>query len=141
MFEQLALFDDTLTRKRLFKRDLENQLDLDHFLSWFGELMSRVRDYDKQRQAEQLDGIKFLLRDFHPEQLPALAGMRESDHVLFNSFVQRLQTYRHPTAGETIGHKQQVDDPFHPFLLLLGDLLSSLNQRAPDQSPMDPSPF
>jgi len=141
MLEQLALFDDTLTRKRLFKRDLENQLDLDHFLSWFGELMSRVRDYDERRQPEQLDGIKFLLRDFHPEQFPALAGMRESDHILFSSFVERLQTYRHPTAGEPMGHKEQVDDPVHPFLLLLGDLLSSLNQRAPDQSPMDPSPF
>ena len=141
MFEQLALFDDTLTRKGLFKRDLENQLDLDHFLSWFGELLSRLRDYDEQRQPEQLEGIKFLLRDFHPEQLPALAGMRESDHILFSSFVQRLQTYRPTTAGPRIDHKEQVDDPVHPFLLLLGDLLSSLNQRALDQSPMDPSPF
>jgi hypothetical protein len=134
MFEQLTLFDETLTRKRLFKRDLENLLDLDRFLSWFGELMSRVRDYNEQRQPEQLEGIKFLLRDFHPDEFPALAGVRESDHILFSRFVRRLQSYRHETAG-------QVEDPVHPFLLLLGDLLSSLNQRAAEHSPMDPPPF
>jgi hypothetical protein len=143
MFEQLTLFDETLTRKSLFKRDLENQLDLDHFLSWFGELISRVRDYDVERRPEQLEGIQFLLRDFHPEQFPAFAGMRESDHILFSSFVQRLQTYRDPAAtGQLKGQKEaQAEDPIHPFLLLLGDLLSSLNQRTSDQSPMDPSPF
>ncbi len=143
MFEQLTLFDETLTRKRFFKRDLENQLDLDHFLSWFGELISRVRDYDERRQPEQLEGIQFLLRDFHPEQFPALAGMRESDHILFSSFVQRLQTYRHRATAQLKDAKEggQTDDPVHPFLLLLGDLLSSLNQRAAEHSPMDPSPL
>ncbi len=142
MFEQLTLFDETLTRKSLFKRDLENHLDLDHFLSWFGELISRVRDYDEQRRPEQLEGIQFLLRDFHPEQFPALAGMRESDHILFSSFVERLRTYRHTATGPLKGQKgAQAEDPVHPFLLLLGDLFSSLNQRAADQSPMDPSPF
>ena len=134
IFEQLSLFDATLTRKRLFRRDLENQLDLDRFLGWFGELMSRVRDYDVQRQPEQLRKIQALLRDFRPDQFPTLAGVRESDHALFSSFVERLRKYRH-------GQGRPNDDPIHPFLLLLGDVLKSLNQRSGDGSPTDPSPF
>ena len=134
MFEQLNLFDATLTRKKLFRRDLENQLDLDRFLSWFGELMSKVRDYDEQRRPDQLRTVQALLRDFRPDQFPTLAGVRESDHALFSSFVQRLRDYQH----EQVGRKE---DPVHPFLLLLGDVLQSLNQRAGDNSPMDPSPF
>jgi len=134
MFEQLNLFDETLTRKRLFKRDLENQLDVDSFLSWFGELMSRVRDYDEQRRPDQLDKVQVLLRDFHPETFPALAGVRESDHVLFSSFVQRLRKYGHQQAD-------RGEDPVHPFLVLLGDLLRSLNQRVGESSSLEPSPF
>jgi hypothetical protein len=134
MFEQLNLFDATLTRKRLFRRDLENQLDLDRFLSWFGELMAKVRDYDEQRLPSQLEKIRVLLRDFRPDQFPALAGVRESDHALFCRFVERLRNYRHGQGGSN-------EDPVHPFLLLLGDVLKSLNQRASDNSPMDPSPF
>lgn len=134
MFEQLSLFDATLTRKRLFRRDLENQLDLDRFLGWFGELMSRVRDYDVQRQPGQLQKIQELLRGFRPDQFPTLAGVRESDHALFCSFVERLRQYRHGQGGPQ-------DDPVHPFLLLLGDVLKSLNQRSGDSLPMDASPF
>ena len=134
MFEQLNLFDATLTRKKLFRLDLENQLDLDRFLSWFGELMSRVRDYDEQRRADQLEKVQALLRDFPADRFPALAGVRESDHALFTSFIERLQHYRH-------GQTRPKEDPVHPFLLLLGDLLKSLNQRAGDRSPLDPAPF
>ena len=134
MFEQLNLFDATLTRKKLFRRDLENQLDLDRFLGWFGELMSKVRDYDEQRRPDQLQKVQVLLRDFRPDQFPTLAGVRESDHALFSSFVQRLRDFRPGQAG-------QREDPVHPFLLLLGNVLKSLNQRASDHSPMDPSPF
>jgi len=134
MFEQMNLFDATLTRKKLFRRDLENQLDLDRFLGWFGELISKVRDYDEQRRPEELKKVQVLLKDFRPDLFPTLAGVRESDHALFSSFVRRLQHHRHGQSG-------QRDDPVHPFLLLLGDVLKSLNQRAGDHSPMDPSPF
>ena len=134
MFEQMKLFDATLTRKKLFRRDLENQLDLDRFLGWFGELIAKVRDYDEQRRPEQLQKVQVLLKDFRPDLFPTLAGVRESDHALFSSFVRRLQQYRHEQVGRN-------DDPVHPFLLLLGDVLKSLNQRAGDHSPMDPSPF
>ncbi len=128
---QLCVFDGTLTRSRLFKKDIENFMDIDHLLSWITELLSRVKEYDAERHPEQLQIIKTLLRDFRPEKFPALSGVRESDQVMFSKFIPQVLHYKQ-------GKKQQGDDPMHVFLLLLGDLVRNLKQAGAEASPLDP---
>jgi hypothetical protein len=129
--DQLSVFDGTLTRSRLFKKDIENFMDIDHLLSWITELMSRVKEYDAERRPEQLQIVKTLLSDFRPEKFPALSGVRESDQALFSKFIPHILDYKHSA-------KQRGDDPMHVFLLLLGDLVRSLQQAGAEASPLDP---
>jgi hypothetical protein len=119
IFDQLLLFDENLTRGKLFKRDLNNVLDTERLLAWLSELMSSVRDYDDRRQPEQLRRVKSLLREFDPEQFPTLSGVRESDHAMFLKFIPRILDYTH-------GPKQKGDDPIHVFLLLVGDMVRAM---------------
>jgi hypothetical protein len=131
ILQQLNVFDETLTRSKLFKRDIENVLDTDHLLSWLAELMGRVRDYDEQRRPEQLERVKTLLANFQPEQFPALSGIRESDHTMFTRFIPQIMHYSH-------SRPQKGDDPIHLFLLLLGDLVRNVNQTGAEATPFDP---
>jgi hypothetical protein len=131
ILQQLVVFDESMTRAKLFKHDVENILDTDQLLSWLTELMVRVRDYDEQRRPEQLVRVKNLLKSFQPGKFPALAGTRESDHTMFTRFIPEIMSYRHrrPKKG---------DDPIHVFLLLLGDMVRNLNQSGAEAAPFDP---
>jgi hypothetical protein len=131
ILKQLVVFDDSLTRGKLFKYDVENILDTDQLLSWLTELMVRVRDYDAQRRPEQLTRVKSLLNNFQPEQFPSLTGIRESDHTMFTQFIPQIMSYRHRRP-------QKGDDPIHVFLLLLGDLVRNLSQAGAEAAPFDP---
>ena len=124
IFDQLLLFDQSLTRGKLFKRDLDNVLDTERLLSWLTELMTSVKEYDDRRQPELLRRVKSLLRDFEPNQFPSLAGVRESDHALFLRFIPRIRNCPH-------GPKQKGDDPIHVFLLLLGDMVRAMPRSKP----------
>jgi hypothetical protein len=119
IYDQLLLFDETLTRGKLFKRDLNNVLDAERLLTWLTELMSSVKEYDDRRQPELLRRVKSLLRDFEPDRFPSLSGVRESDHALFLRFIPRIRNYPH-------GPKQKGDDPIHVFLLLVGDMIRAM---------------
>ncbi len=121
LLNQLIIFDEDLTRSKLFKRDIENFLDFDHLVNWLSELVTRVESYDEQRRPGELKKIKTLLRDFQPEPFPTFSGVRESDHILLARFVPQIINYRHRPTG-------RADDPIHVFLLLLGDLLLRLNR-------------
>jgi hypothetical protein len=68
LFEQLVIFDPALTRQRLFRRDLENVLDIGQLLDVLANLFDRVKEFDEGRRADQLQRVKTLLRDFRPEQ-------------------------------------------------------------------------
>ncbi len=125
IFDQLLLFDKSLTRGKLFKRDLNNILDTERLLAWLSDLMSSVKEYDDRRQPELLRRVKSLLREFDPDQFPTLSGVRESDHAMFLKFIPRIRDYPH-------GPKQSGDDPIHVFLLLLGDMVRAMpNSKSP----------
>jgi hypothetical protein len=129
IFDQLLLFDGSLTRGKLFKRDLNNVLDTERLVSWLKELMSTVKDYDDRRQPELLRRIKSLLREFEPDRFPKLSGVRESDHAMFLNFIPRIRDYPH-------GPRQSGDDPIHLFLLLLGDMVRAMPHSEPPQGPL-----
>ena len=129
--DQLSVFDETMTHSRLFKKDIENFMDIDHLLSWLSELMIRVKEYDSKRRPEQLQGIKALLQDFRPEQFPALSGVRESDQTMFFELLPQMLNYQRR-------EKQKGDDPMHVFLLLLGNLVRNLKRAGAEASPLDP---
>lgn len=124
LFEQLSIFDPSLTRKKLFRQDLENILDVNRLVGWLSELLDRVQAFDSVRQPEQLQRVTKLLSEFRPEQFPAFAGIRESDQELFVRFTEEIHGYR---ADQSFPE----DDPIKVFLLLLGDLLNSLRHRRP----------
>jgi hypothetical protein len=130
IFDQLVVFDPTLTRKQIFKRDLENLLDLQSFLEWLAELMRLVRLYDQERQPEMLEQVKTLLAGFRPERFPALGGIRESDQLLFTRSAGQILSYQPQSSAER-------EDPIHVFLLLLGDLEKGLKQRQAQSSPLE----
>jgi hypothetical protein len=134
LFEQLVLFDPALTRKRLFRRDLENVLDIGQLLDVLANLFDRVKEFDEGRRDDQLQRVKTLLRDFRPEQFLSFSGVRESDQALFLSSVSALLEYepgKTPPSAASDG-----EDPIKVFLLLTGDLVASLRrqQRSRDQS-------
>ncbi len=133
LFEQLVIFDPTLTRQRLFRRDLENVLDIGQLLDVLANLFDRVKEFDEGRRADQLQRVKTLLRDFRPEQFLSFSGVRESDQALFLSSVDALLGYD-PLAASA-GPATNEDDPIKVFLLLTGDLVASLRrqQRSHDQ--------
>jgi hypothetical protein len=136
LFEQLVIFDPALTRQRLFRRDLENVLDIGQLLDVLANLFDRVKEFDEGRRADQLQRVKTLLRDFRPEQFLSFSGIRESDQALFLSSVDSLLRYEPASAGSAPSSND--DDPVNVFLLLTGDLVTSLRsqQRARDQKPV-----
>ena len=133
LFEQLVIFDPALTRQRLFRRDLENVLDIGQLLDVLANLFDRVKEFDEGRRADQLQRVKTLLRDFRPEQFLSFSGVRESDQALFLHSVGALLAYE-PPVGRARAAKSE-EDPIKVFLLLTGDLVASLRrqQRSRDQ--------
>jgi len=133
LFEQLVIFDPALTRQRLFRRDLENVLDIGQLLDVLANLFDRVKEFDEGRRADQLQRVKTLLRDFRPEQFLSFSGVRESDQALFLRSVEALLAYE-PPVGRARAAKSE-EDPIKVFLLLTGDLIASLRrqQRSRDQ--------
>jgi hypothetical protein len=130
LFEQLVLFEPKLTRKDLFRRDLENVLDMGQLLDGLSNLFDRVKEFDEDRRPEQLSRVKTLLGDFKPEQFLSFSGVRESDQALFLRSTEDLLRY---TAREN--GAPESEDPIKVFLLLTGDLISSLRrqQRSRDE--------
>lgn len=135
LFEQLVLFDSSLTRQRLFHRDLENVLDIGQLLDGLSNLFDRVKEFDEERRADQLQRVKTLLGDFRPEQFLSFSGVRESDQAMFLRSIGDLLA--HEPAGPGRGRAGESEDPIKVFLLLTGDLIASLRrqQRSRDQSP------
>jgi hypothetical protein len=133
LFEQLVLFDPALTRQRLFRRDLENVLDIGQLFDGLSNLFDRVKEFDEGRRGDQLQRVKTLLRDFRPEQFLSFSGVRESDQALFLRSVEALLAYE-PSA-RSASQAASEDDPIKVFLLLTGDLIASLRhqQRSRDQ--------
>lgn len=123
VFEQLVIFDPSLTRKRLFRRDLENVLDVGHLLDGLSNLFDRVQEFDEQRRPEQLARVKTLLEQFRPEQFLSFAGVRESDQGLFLRSIVRLDRYE-PGSSTSEG-----EDPIKVFLLLTGNLVANLRRQ------------
>lgn len=134
VFEQLHIFDDSLTRPQFFKRDLANLLDVQRLRRWLGELIVRTRDFDQGRTDARLEEVRTLLRSFEPAQFPALSGLRESDHAMLQQFAQQVLEY--PFEGP-----RRSDDPIQPFLLLLGDVMSCLDQQVGGASAGDTLAF
>jgi hypothetical protein len=130
LFEQLVLFEPRLTRKDLFRRDLENVLDMGQLLDGLSNLFDRVKEFDEDRRPEQLARVKTLLGEFKPEQFLSFSGVRESDQALFLRSTEDLLRY----AGGENGSPES-EDPIKVFLLLTGDLISSLRrqQRSHDE--------
>ena len=123
LFEQLLIFDPTLTRQTFFRRHIENVVDMENLVNWLSDLLDEVQSFDSSREPEQLEAIKAGLRDFDPEEFPALVGVRESDQDLFIRFVEEMKRYDPEALG---GPK---DDPAKVFILLIGDIVGSLRQR------------
>lgn len=130
LFEQLLMFEPTLTRQRLFHRDLENVLDIGQLLDTLSNLFDRVKEYDEQRRADQLLRVKTLLSDFRPEQFLSFSGIRESDQALFLSSMHDL--LGHEPGNRTGG----AEDPIKVFLLLTGDLIASLRRQQHSRDPL-----
>lgn len=134
IFEQLAVFDPSLTRQRLFRRDLENVLDIGQLLDVLSNLFDRVKEFDEGRRQDQLSRVKTLLGDFRPEQFLSFSGVRESDQALFLQSIEDLLRYQ-PESAPASANAQDREDPIKVFLLLTGDLIASLRrqQRSRDQ--------
>jgi hypothetical protein len=122
IFDQLATCEPGLTRKQVFKRDLENVVELDSFLERLGELLRLVERYDQNRAPELLAELKTQLSDFRPERFPALSGIRESDQQVLASAAERIQ-------AQDPSEPSSAEDPAQLLLLLLGDLFRNLKQR------------
>lgn len=124
IFEQLAVFDPSLTRQRLFRRDLENVLDIGQLLDVLSNLFDRVKEFDEGRRQDQLSRVKTLLGDFRPEQFLSFSGVRESDQALFLRSIGDLLHYQPESAKS-----KNREDPIKVFLLLTGDLIASLRRQ------------
>lgn len=122
IFDQLATCEPTLTRKQLFKRDLENVVELDSFLEKLAALLRLVERYDQKREPEILERVKAGLSEFRPDRFPALSGIRESDQQLLTRAAARLQ-------GEGARAEPSGEDPAQLLLLLLADLFRNLKHR------------
>lgn len=125
LFDQLVVFQPALTRKQVFKRDLENVVELDSLLEKLAELIRLVQHYDQKREPAALEQVKAELSGFRPERFPALSGIRESDQQLLANAaanMAKLQSQGSVTDADASG-------PAHLLLLLLGDLFRNLKQR------------
>jgi hypothetical protein len=133
LFEQLVIFEPALTRKNLFRRDLENVLDIGQLLDGLANLFDRVKEFDEGRRPEQLVRVKTLLREFRPEQFPSFSGVRESDQAQFLRSVEDLLRFEPaPARGRAVANDE---DPIKVFLLLTGNLVATLRrqQRSRDE--------
>lgn len=132
LFEQLVLIDPTLTRKKLFRRDPENVVDVGRLLDWLGNVLDRAKEFDEGRRTDQLERVKTLLRQFEPKDYLAFSGLRDSDQALFLRCIEDLERY-HPS--EKSG---QQDDPIKVFLLLTGDFIAGLRRQYREEPAQDP---
>ena len=123
MFEQLVLIDTSLTRKKLFRRDPGNVVDVGRLLDWLGNVMDRAREFDEGRRADQLGRVKTLLREFEPKEFLSFSGLRDSDQTLFLRCIEDFKRY------ELDVDPQQEDDPIKVFLLLTADFISGLRRQ------------
>ena len=122
LFEQLVLIDASLTRKKLFLRDLGNVVDVGNLLDWLGNALDRAKDFDEGRRSDQLERVKTLLREFDAKQYLCFSGLRESDQALFLCCIEDLDRYQ-PSA------ESGQDDPIKVFLLLTGDFIAGLRRQ------------
>ncbi len=130
LYEQLLLIDDSLTRKKLFRRDPENVVDVGRLLDRLGNVMDRAKEFDEGRRTDQLERVKTLLREFEPKEYLSFSGLRDSDQALFLRCIEDLERY------ELSLDPGQEDDPIKVFLLLTADFISGLRR----QHRADPEP-
>ena len=123
LVEQLILFDASITRKKLFRRDLENVLDIGQLLDSLANLFDRVKAFEAERKPEQLARVKALLAGFRPDEFLSFSGVRESQQRIFLAAIEDLKRYR---ASET---RREGEDPIQVFLLVTGDLIALLRRR------------
>lgn len=126
LFEQLLMFEPSLSRKELFHRDLENVLDLGHLLDGLTNLHERVKAFDEERRPDQLARVKTLLADFRPAEFLSFAAVRESEQKLFLTAIDDLMRYE--TEGGRNG-AGGAKDPIQVFLLVTGDLIAHLRRQ------------
>ena len=124
LFEQLVLFDPSLSRKKLFRRELENILDVERLIDELTELFDRVQIFDEGRQPEDWDRMQAVLATFAPEEFMGIGGVRDSDKALFVRCIEDLRDY-----GKAKARLAPNDDPIKVFLLLIGDLLTCLRRQ------------
>lgn len=131
LFEQLLMFEPELTRKELFRRDLENVLDLGHLLDGLTNLHERVKAFDEERRPEQLARVKALLSEFSPGEFLSFSAVRESEQKLFLAAIEDLRGYEPPRPGARNGASghSRADDPIQVFLLVTGDLIAHLRRQ------------
>ncbi|HXV62915.1 MAG TPA: hypothetical protein VEK15_19610 [Vicinamibacteria bacterium] len=124
LVEQLILFDASITRKMLFRRDLENVLDIGQLLDGLANLFDRVKAFEAERKPEQLARVKALLAGFRPDEFLSFSGVRESQQRIFLAAIDDLKRYQ---ASEV--RFRQGEDPIQVFLLVTGDLIAHLRRR------------
>lgn len=134
IFEQLLLFDESLTRKKLFRGDADNVGDVSLMVEWLSAALECAREYDHGRQPEQLRRVKGLLEGFDPTRLLSVSGLRESEQRVFLRCVAALQSF------EGVVTPGGDDDPIQPFLLLTGDFIKGL-RRQPQNQAQSGDPF
>ena len=125
LFEQLVLIDATLTRKKLFRRDPGNVVDVGRLLDWLGNALDRAKEFDEGRRSDQLERVKTLLRDFTPKEYLSFSGLRDSDQTLFLCCIEDLDRYQ-------LSAEPGQDDPIKVFLLLTGDFIAGLRRQHRD---------
>jgi hypothetical protein len=126
LFEQLVLIEPSLTRKKLFRRDPGNIIDVGRLLDWLGNVLDRAKEFDEGRRADQLERVKTLLREFEPKDYLSFSGLRDSDQALFLRCIEDLDRY------EPSGQRGREDDPIKVFLLLTGDFIAGLRRQHRD---------
>ena len=122
MFQQLSLFDPSLTRPRLFRRELDNVSNVEDLLEQTGLLFDQLQLYDETRDADALMNLQVSLRDFDLERFPALSGIRDSERILLSQTMEAFQSHQ-PLASKRSG-----DDPLKVLMLLFGDLIRNLKR-------------
>lgn len=126
LFEQLILIDPSLTRKKLFRRDPGNIVDVGRLLAWLGNVLDRAKEFDEGRRTDQLERVKTLLREFEPKEYLSFSGLRDSDQALFLRCIEDLDRY------QPSGEPGLDDDPIKVFLLLTGDFIAGLRRQHRD---------
>ena len=125
LFEQLVLIDASLTRKKLFRRDPGNVVDVGRLLDWLGNALNRAKEFDEGRRSDQLERVKTLLREFTPKEYLSFSGLRDSDQALFLRCIEDLERYQ-------LSAEPGQDDPIKVFLLLTGDFIAGLRRQHRD---------